>query len=351
MYQLVRPFGGTPPRWRGGPGLVRGVLPGARNTPASARGTIRRTPRPGPAPEHPRVGGEEGTEGARCAPTAEHPRVGGEDLIEIMTGSPVYGTPPRRRGGPRAVDDGVGVRRNTPRRRGGYRVDSLAHAGQRSTPASAGRTWRTAWRRRCTAEHPRVGGENYWVRPPDSAVSGAPPRRRGEPRTIQDDRAEGRNTPTSAERTPWPSCAAPRRTEHPRVGGEDTVFSDTTTAPGRTPPCRRGGLVEVAPGYERFRNTPASAGKTTATRSAPAVDRITPATAGKRRGVRPALAGRRITPASAGRTSVIRSMRRQASEHPRVGGEDRRQAPSPLGTTGTPPRRRGGPRPALPVRR
>src|SRR5690606_33251290 len=51
---------------------------------------------------------------------------------------------------------------------------------------------------------------------------------------------------------------------------------------------------------------------------------------------------RRNTPASAGRTTGPRDLDLGATEHPRVGGEDRRVLRPTSSSAGTPPRRRGG---------
>ncbi len=233
---------GTPPRRRGG--RVRAALNGerGRNTPASAGRTHCRARTAPSRSEHPRVGGEDGTPTVglprsggtlprrrggpplglrrpwtgRNTPASagrtsrgwprtpwpsEHPRVGGEDRTDGCPPGPARGTPPRRRGG--QLDLGV------------------AHVGVRNTPASAGRT--RSWARvRCQkAEHPRVGGEDTTWRPSWSLMRGTPPRRRG-------GLGGGllfvgllRNTPASAGRTSTRPSWTTSRSEHPRVGGED----------------------------------------------------------------------------------------------------------------------------------
>ncbi len=61
--------------------------------------------------------------------------------------------------------------------------------------------------------------------------------------------------------------------------------------------------------------------------------------------------GRRNTPASAGRTPVSSNSSRAPAEHPRVGGEDSAWMATCWWLSGTPPRRRGGPRPQAGARR
>src|SRR5690606_19461773 len=195
--------------------------------------------------------------------TAEHPRLGGEDHVDQRQKPNGYGTPPRRRGG---------------------RVEGAAGGGHRRyTPASAGRTSAGARGRDHPPEHPRVGGEDPSTARTSPLMTGTPPRRRGGRHGAPDVVPVPRNTPASAGRTSASPRSTPARTEHPRVGGEDTTT--VTVAPGMagTPPRRRGGPLQAGVVGGDGRNTPASAGRTGS---------------GRRRRAPPA-------------------------EHPRVGGEDR----------------------------
>ncbi len=306
--------------------------PTGRNTPASA--------------------GRTAAGNSRRSGAAEHPRVGGEDRDSPRSQNANAGTPPRRRGGPPPRHAAAGRRRNT--------------------PASAGRT-RTASRSRWPPpEHPRVGGEGGPAQRPVLAEVGTPPRRRGGRIWRPHPCKEGRNTPASAGRTRPAPRPPTTGSEHSRVGGEDLRLVHRPAAPVGTPPRRRGGHGQRLTEFLLVRNTPASAGKTSASASPvrpgtehPRVggedsrQQVPPARHGgtppRRRGglhravgVRPA---RRNTPASAGRTDQRRRAVHPHAEHPRVGGEDSQAWVRLRMRCGTPPRRRGGRRHPRPPRR
>src|SRR5690606_8611484 len=137
---------------------------------------------------------------------------------------------------------------------------------------------------------------------PEIAARGTPPRRRGGPRLEGRLDRGVRNTPASAGRTSRTLSAPRRPAEHPRVGGEDETTYQASRGGYGTPPRRRGG-----------RRRSAVRGR-----------------------------GRRNTPASAGRTVTGRKSPLSIAEHPRVGGEDADKVGSLLTGLGTPPRRRGG---------
>ncbi len=216
---------------------------------------------------------------------------------------PDAGTPPRRRGGP---------------------PHPLGHlARHRKTPASAGRTPSSAPPSPGRSEHPRVGGEDEHLPRGLAQVRGTPPRRRGGPQVLEQHQRGQRNTPASAGRTVSPSACASSATEHPRVGGEDSCSSSSVGGCCGTPPRRRGGPGEDDRVDGADRNTPASAGRTRRT--------------GRPRPLQ------RNTPASAGRTPARSAADSPGPEHLRVGGEDKQTGQGPIGESGTPPRRRGGP--------
>src|SRR5690606_32164993 len=213
------------------------------------------------------------------------------------------------------------------------------------------------------SEHPRVGGEDSVVRSSSVRGCGTPPRRRGgRHERLPRDRGP-RNTPASAGRTTTGRPARPRSSEHPRVGGEDVSNLVGSASSSGTPPRRRGGRDDLSGEPRRLRNTPASAGRTTAPppRTSPtaehprvggedvgdlpfeaADDGTPPRRRGGRGQGRVAADGPRNTPASAGRTATWERPRSRSSEHPRVGGEDCCTATRPPRSRGTPPRRRGG---------
>src|SRR5690606_14699058 len=233
-----------------------------RNTPASAGRTRSSPSRTRGTSEHTRVGGEDVRNVDARTKHDGTPRVGGEDTATATAWSRRRGTPPRRRGGHPHHGPGAGPRRNT--------------------PASAGRTPTRPPRTARSPEHPRVGGEDYAPCRTTCSLIGTPPRRRGGRAAPVHDVPGDRNTPASAGRTTAAPSASSRASEHPRVGGEDSVVRSSSVRGCGTPPRRRGGRHERLPRDRGPRNTPASAGRTTTGRPA----------------------------------------RPRSSEHPRVGGED-----------------------------
>jgi hypothetical protein len=234
-------MGGAPPRRQGGRPGRSGRRARRWSTPASAgRTRPRRSP---------------------CRRCSAHPRVGGEDLKNEAPGNGSYGTPPRRRGGPVEVGaeprrdrntpvlgghhgpcDAEEARRSTPASAGRTCTPSSAASSARNTPASAGRTlmYRIATvrspehpasagrtptrtsRTRATSEHPRVGREDTHIDTKPWTIAGTPPRRR-RGRDADDAVRERGRTPASAGRTRPAPGACHGRSEHPRVGGEDTL--------------------------------------------------------------------------------------------------------------------------------
>src|SRR5690606_14902242 len=119
------------------------------------------------------------------------------------------------------------------------------------------------------SEHPRVGGEDSVVRSSSVRGCGTPPRRRGgRHERLPRDRGP-RNTPASAGRTTTGRPARPRSSEHPRVGGEDVGDLPFEAADDGTPPRRRGGPRHPHRAHLQRRNTPASAGRTVTGRKSP----------------------------------------------------------------------------------
>ncbi len=338
----------------------------------------RTTPR---TPRHPCTGGKNSA--VRTRPS--HPRPGGEDASSSSRVTASCETPPRRRGGRRATGVTATNTGSPPHRRGGQTLGMLAIAGmrdtprvgrgglqsgkritldERNTPASAGRTRVGRPGAAGEPEHPRVGGEDGRVVGVEPAVGGTPPRRRGGRRRRRGRRVWRRNTPASAGRSPGASATADSTPEHPRVGGEVPMSIGPAKEQTGTPPRRRGGPWSHASVADRERNTPASAGRSRPSsrrrarwpehprvggevggRAADAEEPrgTPPRRRGGRNGGRRRAATARNTPASAGRSSRRRGAGWCAPEHPRVGGEVMIQATAAPASTGTPPRRRGGP--------
>ncbi len=334
---------GMPPRRRGGRDhRVHGDCR-ARNTPHRRGGLDRELDVPRVVRNAPASAGRPMPGRLAMTHQAERPRVGGEDAANIPHPKDAPGTSPRRRG--RRV-----------LKLGPSRLD-------RNTLASAGRTLRSAPATRPTAEHPRVGGEDGYDQLTHELVCGTPPRRRGGRAAPTSIRSRCRNTPASAGRTrpcggPGSSC-----TEHPRVGGEDASAPGAQLDQHGTLPRRRGGPRTAVGTAGAPRNTPTSAGRTAFPyhRSHRASEHphvggeddwdtedesLEDGTPPRRRGgPRPRRLRRRQprnTPTSAGRTAAAPGSDRSDSEHPHVGGEDRISYGSMLRIDGTPPRRRGG---------
>ena len=136
-----------------------------------------------------------------------HPRVRGDDKMASCAESGATGSPPRARGRP-------------------GRVDQL-RPGQGLTPACAGTTSPSSWRRRRWRAHPRVRGDDDTADEMIEDLDGSPPRARG--RREPPHRVVGRERLT-------PACAGTTRRRlglvvacgaHPRVRGDDTWEGDS----------------------------------------------------------------------------------------------------------------------------
>ena len=135
-------------------------------TPAWAGKSTVVLPTPGYLWDHPRVGGEKlvfhvGQRGQRGSPprgrgkvfdpyfleygSKDHPRVGGEKLLQFALPLLLTGSPPRGRG------------------KG--RPPCTVQTIQRITPAWAGKSFLDAFDGLGDEDHPRVGGEKYFLPP------------------------------------------------------------------------------------------------------------------------------------------------------------------------------------------
>ena len=273
---------------------------------------------------------------------SDHPRVGGEHTGYITPGAYAVGSPPRRRG---ALSGRI-----------------LVSGHGRITPASAGSTVLTLVRSVAGSDHPRVGGEHYNSRHAVQLPNGSPPRRRGAPGSCHLRRRDRRITPASAGSTVSPGVTSCSCTDHPRVGGEHPAQPETINVQVGSPPRRRGALPATShrPGSGRI--TPASAGSTNSRCADSSASADHPRVGGehgnkrllplgtngsppRRRGApsrRCRSRGRwRITPASAGSTGSSVVSHACMSDHPRVGGEHSSSNSSGIRHSGSPPRRRG----------
>ena len=215
-----------------------------------------------------------------------------------------------------------------------------------------------------TADHPRMRGEDVSKRRTNRIDQGSPPHARGRRGLVLTaPRARG-ITPACAGKTRPRASMTSRRSDHPRMRGEDSTSSLWAFGLRGSPPHARGRLnisnsrvkfVDGSPPHARGRRcqctttglysgiTPACAGKT----MVPSVvsrpsgdhprmrgeDRLRANRRSRRCGSPPHARGRRggrscprrgagITPACAGKTSARRGTRSRAGDHPRMRGED-----------------------------
>ena len=137
---------------------------------------------------------------SRAEPDRDHPRIGGEKSVLMLRLRLTVGLPPHRRG-----KGQVGFRQG--------RVVGI-------TPAWAGKSARPARWGRCAGDHPRMGGEKLLFQLGVLYPLGSPPHGRGKDRRSADHSFAGGITPAWAgKRTrSWRAYGCPW--DHPRVGGE-----------------------------------------------------------------------------------------------------------------------------------
>ena len=171
----------------------------------------------------------------------------------------------------------------------------------RITPAYAGKRTTTTATTRRRSDHPRVRGEEDTMVPSAARRTGSPPRTRGRGVDPRQDLHPVRITPAYAGKRSVTSATSSPTSDHPRVRGEE----------GRTR-TRRPGLVG---------SPPRTRGRADWYLSTTTDPWITPAYAGKR--------------ASTPSSSVA------AADHPRVRGEEAIERAEEIGLYGSPPRTRG----------
>ena len=136
------------------------------------------------------------------------------------------------------------------------------HTSTRNIPAYAGKTGGGCSGCGEGAEHPRVCGEN--PSPPSLPESshGTSPCMRGNLQICKPVDNGNRNIPVYAGKTYAGLAGRHRRTEHPRVCGENTAEKAEWFKPGGTSPRMRGKLPISDICAITRRNIPAYAGKT-----------------------------------------------------------------------------------------
>ena len=252
-----------------------------------------------------------------------HPRVGGENLGGLLSRCLGRGSSPRGRG----------------------KLDQIkgSWSWRRLIPAWAGKTSAALPRRRGWRAHPRVGGENGADLATHERCGGSSPRGRGKPRAINQLVLMGRLIPAWAGKTLDDRATLALLRAHPRVGGENLVFSLFGARFAGSSPRGRGKPGHGPRGTLPDRLIPAWAGKT-GTRAprlprGPAHPRVggenssaflpdflpggsSPRGRGKPCSEGPCNEDGRLIPAWAGKTPVGLPCGRYIRAHPRVGGEN-----------------------------
>ena len=313
---------GSSPRGRGTPikSIVNSVRP--RFIPARAGNTRARRRAARRTPVHPRAGGEhtqyattltaaDGSSprgrGTRRCPRRRHrrgrfiPARAGNTGIEVL-GEVVWAVHPRAGGEHidwrRLFRFGAG---SSPRGRGTRESRPIGAHPHRFIPARAGNTRHVVLAISSRSVHPRAGGEHRSLIPRNSRASGSSPRGRGTRARRHPGRLRLRFIPARAGNTPRSTRRWPRRTVHPRAGGEHRARTlGRSLSPGSSP---------------RGRGT---------------------------RSVLAHLLGlRRFIPARAGNTDCRDARGGTSPVHPRAGGEHFRRRKIASRLTGSSPRGRG----------
>ena len=135
-------------------------------------------------------------------------------------------------------------------------------AGNRITPADAGKTLGFSFPFDVYKDHPRGCGENLGLDFSGVCREGSPPRMRGKPRLCDSCRYYTRITPADAGKTFWKINGYGNLEDHPRGCGENSRFSRLLLIISGSPPRMRGKREWAT--FRRLppRITPADAGKT-----------------------------------------------------------------------------------------
>ena len=191
-----------------------------------------------------------------------------------------------------------------------------------------------------------MGGEHRSIIAASNGNIGSSPRGRGTQQSQVDAVAMGRIIPAWAGNTLTRTVPTFKAADHPRVGGEHDLVAEFFKRDTGSSPRGRGTPARGRSALSRFRIIPAWAGNTQACRldcdgradhprvggehmARPRIIGFAPGSSPRGRGTRLRRridsALRRIIPAWAGNTSRPPPARDPATDHPRVGGEHRRQ--------------------------
>ena len=230
------------------------------------------------------------------------------------------------------------------------------------TPACAGKRRRSSGPRGSPRNHPRVCGEKPFLFYGGSSDSGSPPRMRGKavPAALPD--ISHRITPAYAGKSEKQVPFLPSYQDHPRVCGEKTQPRPRRMTPTGSPPRMRGKETSGTRLLQRFRITPAYAGKRRRSTGRAAGRGDHPRVCGEKMydygnntaqfGSPPRVRGKDgpvnlrvchagITPACAGKSLGPASLMLCHRDHPRVCGEKCYFSLETDPATGSPPRVRG----------
>ncbi len=323
----------------GGPGVPGGSPPRARG---AGQGDVPADHRHGITPA---CAGSRPSPPTRRTPVADHPRVRGEQSSTRRAIQSYMGSPPRARGAVRRPVRGAG--------------------GGGITPACAGSSPGCATPPRRASDHPRVRGEQFLVLSALAGIAGSPPRARGAGHLQGASRSGHGITPACAGSRPDHQGGLIMFEDHPRVRGEQIRRGFQRLPWTGSPPRARGaGRGELGPRVQGG-ITPACAGSSCTCSPRPTRRSDHPRVRGEQvrepgrcrcgRGSPPrargaerrplARAGRvRITPACAGSSSPSLWSRTRSRDHPRVRGEQGARAPYMPWLDGSPPRARGAER-------
>ena len=213
----------------------------------------------------------------------------------------------------------------------------------RITPAGAGKTPKIDANCTVSEDHPRRCGENHASISTPDVVPGSPPQVRGKRRAEILIKIKHGITPAGAGKTSLHVYAHGFYWDHPRRCGENVIlFCESLIGVG-SPPQVRGKLYRAAGIAEKYRITPAGAGKTFVFSSRRQQQQDHPRRCGEncsrhtrhlsRSGSPPQVRGKlhptegtlsafRITPAGAGKTCRYCCLGCRAQDHPRRCGEN-----------------------------
>ena len=172
----------------------------------------------------------------------DHPRACGENFTASEMAFCRLGSPPRMRGKPTLLTDGV--------QRAGI------------TPAHAGKTMLAPDSFHPSRDHPRACGENKLTVSAFSFASGSPPRMRGKQETAKHWKTRYGITPAHAGKTGVALRADILLGDHPRACGENSVFIPIQGQEMGSPPRMRGKQAREQSFAVSSGITPAHAGKT-----------------------------------------------------------------------------------------